>query len=80
MSFWDKVKAFLASEAKDVKEGIDAVRDKLDAELTKRERELEASPSERIEMMKEEMDATDNVFDRIEADIDSRLDPDAESD
>lgn len=80
MSFWDKVKAFLASEAKDVKEGIDAVRDKLDAELTKRERELEASPSERIEMMKEEMDATDNVFDRIEADIDARLDPDAESD
>ncbi len=79
MSFWDKVKSFLASEAKDVKEGIDALRDKLDAELTKRERELEASPSERIDMLEEEMDATDSVFDRIEADIDARLDPDSET-
>lgn len=80
MSFWDKVKAFLAGEVKDVKEGVDALRDKLDAELTKRERELEASPSERIEMLKEEMDATGSEFERIEADIDARLEQDSESD
>ena len=72
MSLWDTVKSFFAREAADVKEGLDGLKDKLDAELTKREREMEATPSERIEMIEGDMAETESVFDRIEADIDGR--------
>ncbi|MDH3498581.1 MAG: hypothetical protein OEM97_00525 [Acidimicrobiia bacterium] len=75
MSLWDTLKSLIAREAADVKEGLDGLRDKLDAELTKKEREMEASPAERIEMLQDDM-STENVFDRIEADIDSRLSDD----
>jgi hypothetical protein len=72
MTLWDTLKSFFAREASDVKEGLDGLRDKLDAELTKREREMEASPSERIEMLEGEMGETESVLDRIEAEIDGR--------
>ena len=73
MSFWERFKAFLSREAEDVKEGFDDLRDKLDAELTRREQELEATPSERLEMIQEDIESSDSVFDRIEDKIDARL-------
>lgn len=85
MGVFDKVKAFLKSEGEDLKDGLDSVKDKMDAELTKREQELAASPSERIEMMQDDMAATDQRFDAISdkvgeqtasAAADAEMDPD----
>ncbi len=74
-SFWESVKSFLHREVADLAAGVDTVRDKLDAELTKREQELEATPSERIAMLQSEMSQTDDVFDRLEAEIEARSQP-----
>jgi hypothetical protein len=57
MPFWDDVKAFFKREAEDVKDGLDSLRDKLDSELTKREEELAATPNERLDMIKEDIDS-----------------------
>ena len=73
MPFWDDVKAFFKREAEDVKDGLDSLRDKLDSELTKREDELAATPIERLDMIKEDIDSGGSVFDEIEAKIDERL-------
>ena len=73
MTFWESVKAFLRREASDVKDGFEDLKDRFDAELTKREAELEATPSERLEMIRDDIEQSDTVFDRIEDKIDSRL-------
>lgn len=72
-SVWESIRSFLRREAADIKDGVDSLREKLDAELTRRERELEATPSERIEMLQSEIDKTDDVFDRLDAEIDARM-------
>ncbi len=73
MTFWESVKAFLRREASDVRDGIEGLKDRLDAELTRREAELEATPSERLDMIRDDIEEGDSVFDRIEAEIDARL-------
>ena len=73
MSFWDSVKTFLSREAADVKEGIDGLKDRLDAELTRRQEELDATPSERLDMILEDIDSDGSVFEGIEAKISQRL-------
>lgn len=73
MSLWDDVKTFFRREAADVKEGLDDLRDKLDAELTKREEELAASPSERLDMIKEDIESSGDIFGDIEDKIDQRM-------
>ncbi len=73
MTFWDSVKAFLRREAADIQEGISDLKDKLDAELTRRETELEATPSERLDMIREDIEAEGSPLDAIEDKIDSRL-------
>ena len=72
MSFWKSLKEVFKREAADVQEGLSSVRDKLDDELAKRERELEASPSERIETIQSEIEASSSRMDELEAEIDSR--------
>ena len=73
MSFWDSVKAFFEREATDVKEGFGSLKDKLDSELTRREAELEATPSERLDTIREDIESSGSVLDDIEAKIDGRL-------
>ena len=73
MTFWDSVKAFLRREAADVQEGISDLKDRLDAELTRREAELEASPSERLDMIREDIESGGSPLDAVEDKIDSRL-------
>jgi len=41
--------------------------------MTKRETELEATPSERLDMIREDIESSGPVFDDIEAKIDDRL-------
>ena len=73
MALWDSIKGFLKREAADVKDGFEDLRDKFDAELTCREDELAATPSERLDMIKEDIEADGDVFDRIEAKVNERM-------
>jgi predicted nuclease with TOPRIM domain len=72
MGLWDSVKAFFRREVADVSEGLSDLRDRLDEELTRRERELEATPSERMEMIQGEIDAADDRLAELEAELDAR--------
>ena len=48
-----------------MKEGLDRLGDTLDAELARKERELAASPEERIDMILEEQAEEDSRFDAL---------------
>lgn len=65
MGLADKIIGFLKREAKDVGDMAEKARDKLDAELTKRETDLKKTPSERIEDLQGKASETDAEFDRI---------------
>ena len=73
MTVWESLKAFVRRESSDVREGFEDLKDRFDAELTKREAELEATPSERLDMIRDDIERDDSVFDRIEDKIDARL-------
>ncbi len=65
MSFWERIKAIFQREAADVKEGLSKVGQSLDAELARKERELAATPEERIDMILEEQQAEDARFEQL---------------
>lgn len=66
MGMWEKVKAFFAGEAADVKDELAKIGEALDDELAKREREQQASPEERVEMILEEIEEEDDAFSALE--------------
>lgn len=57
--------AILRREAGDVKDGLSRVGEELDAELARKERELTATPDERIDMLLEEQADEDQRFDDL---------------
>lgn len=65
MGLFSKVASFLKREAKDIGEAADDLKDTLDAELTKREQELQMSPSEKIQAIQQDAQATDDRIDSI---------------
>ena len=65
MSWWDRIVSVFRREAGDVKEGLERMGETLDAELARKERELAASPEERIDMILEEQAADDQRFDEL---------------
>lgn len=65
MSWWKRFVAIFKSEAADVKEGLTTVGKSLDAELARKEREMAATPDERIEMLLEEQEAEDARFEEL---------------
>ena len=65
MSFWERIKAIFQREAADVKEGLGKVGKSLDAELARKERQLAATPEERIDMILEEQQAEDARFEEL---------------
>jgi hypothetical protein len=65
MSWWKRFVAIFKSEAADVKEGLTTVGKSLDAELARKEREMAATPEERIQMLLEEQEAEDARFDEL---------------
>ncbi len=69
MSWWQRVKKVLGREAADLKEGIEAVGSALDEELARRERELNATPAERLDMVLEEIEQSDARIDEIATEI-----------
>ncbi len=69
MGFLDAVTSWFRREAQDVKDSVDRLEDRVDADLSRRERELDATPEERMEMIQEETAADDAL-----AEIQSRID------
>ena len=78
MSWFEKLRAVFRREAADVKEGLSEVGRSLDAELTRKERELAATPEERIDMILEETEAADARFRELEEKVRGAA-PEAES-
>lgn len=66
MSLWDRIVSIFKSEAADVKEGMSKAGDALNAELDRKQRELDAEPHERIDMLLEDAEAADERFDELE--------------
>jgi hypothetical protein len=69
MGLWDDIKRIFKREATDVKEGLTKFGREIDAELARKERELEATPAERVDMLVEDMDAAEAHMDEIEAKV-----------
>ncbi|MGI9649167.1 MAG: hypothetical protein ACR2OI_11660 [Acidimicrobiia bacterium] len=65
MSLWKRLTAIFKREAADVAEGLTRAGQALDDELARKERELEASPEERIDMILEEQEADDARFQEL---------------
>lgn len=70
MGFFDSVRTWLGREATEIKSSVDALEHRLDADLTRRERELNASPGEKLEMIQSDTSA-DDALAAIQDKIDS---------
>lgn len=67
MSLWDRMLTIFKREAADVKEGLSRTGAKLDAELERKQRELDAEPHERVDMILEDIEDANSRFDELEA-------------
>lgn len=59
MGFLDKVKSFLGKEGADIGEALNKTKDRLNTDLDKRERDLNASPEEKLDAMTAELEDND---------------------
>lgn len=66
MSVWDRIIAVFKREAADVKEGLSKAGATLNAELERKQRELDAAPHERIDMLLEDQSKADAEFEELE--------------
>ncbi len=69
MGFLDAVNSWFRREARDVKDGVERLEGRVDADLTRKERELDATPEERMETIQAETGA-DDALAEIQAKID----------
>ena len=67
MSLWDRIVAIFKREAADVREGLSKAGATLDAELERKQRELDAEPHERVDMILEDIEDADSRFEELEA-------------
>lgn len=65
MGFFDKVGSLFKREAKDLGDAVEGVKNTFAQELTKREHELEMTPSQKIAALQQQAATTDARFDAI---------------
>ena len=65
MSFWEKLLGALRREQRDVAEAVDEWTDKGNAALDRRERELHATPLEKLEIEQERARENDEALEQI---------------
>jgi hypothetical protein len=65
MGTWDKIKAALRREKRDLDEAVDDWTARGNAALDQRERELNATPEEKLEIEQERGAAIDEEFDAV---------------
>ena len=75
MGVWDKIRAVLRQEKRDLDDVIDDVTERGNAALDQRERELHATPEEKIAIEQERAEELDAEFDAVRDRIQGR-DPD----
>lgn len=73
MSWWERIKQALSREAADVKDMAKSGFESLDAELARKERELAASPAERVDMLMEQAAADDERLAALEDKVRKRV-------
>ena len=66
MGFLDSLKAWLSRETTELKDVTSDLTDRLDRDLTERERRLDESPTDAMERLQREIDANQGAFDGIE--------------
>ena len=66
MTWWDKLKEITKREAGAVREEVGKAASALDEALAKKERELAASPAERVDMLLDDIATEDAQFEEIE--------------
>lgn len=71
MGFLDSVKSWFSREAADVKASVDDLEQRFDADLDRKERELAATPEEKIEMLQADT-SSDDLLAEVQAKIDAQ--------
>ena len=72
MSIWDRIRAALRQEKRDLHEAVDDLTERGNAALDRRERELHATPEERIAIEQERAEELDAEFDAVRDRIEGR--------
>lgn len=65
MGTWDRIRAALRREKRDVEDALEEFQTKANAALDERERELNATPSEKLAMEQERAREADAEFDAV---------------
>lgn len=71
MAFLDTIRRWLGREAREARETLSDAEQRLDAALTRRERELEATPEERLDMTQDEIAASDAEYEALKAKLEA---------
>lgn len=71
MGVFDTVKRWFSNEAAEARDMLDGTRDRMEFDLDRREAELTASPSEKLEMIQDSIDEDDS-FDAVRDKIEGR--------
>ena len=72
MGFLDSLKAWLKTEAAEAQDLGQATKGRMEADLDRRERELNLSPEERLDALQDKIDDGDSVFANLQDKIDGR--------
>ena len=71
-TWWDRLRAVLRREATDLKETAQRGLDDLETVIERKQRELEATPHERVDMILEDIEAEQERFDGLEDTVRAR--------
>jgi len=69
MSTWDRFRNALRREKRDIDEAVDELKDRANAALDERERERDATPSERLAMQEARAKEADDELEAIKRKI-----------
>lgn len=65
MGTWDRIRAALRREKHDVDEAVEEATERANAALDRRERELNATPAEKLAMEQERASQVDDEFEAV---------------
>lgn len=84
MSWFDRLKALVRRETAEAKDVLRDAEQRLDADLSRREADLHATPEEKLSRLTEEIEAAPDPFDEVRARIErmkaTTPDPDPDPD
>ena len=72
MGFLDSLKAWLKTEAAEAQDLGHATKGRLEADLDRREAELNLTPEQRLDALQDKIDGGDSVFEHLQDKIDGR--------